>query len=631
MFDLQFSLNRALSAAKAGLWDQATKILTQWDQRLQSCGGTHLWFETRLRLIALKRAGGQQKQAEALARPLELRARQANDWLTIRRLDVLMSTVTPSLIAAFQSGPVEPTNTSDAGEQSALSALPEHAAAASESTTSENVPTSSETESGSQIPAEDSAEEQTPLSAEITMLRERMTQLMEDPTEEAFVSLRQDVLSYQATQVTHFDDAASLIHLMAHLTGSAEDGEQVWQWANSLAAAHRDVGVVLSVLGFLGDMLRISPNTEMAEKITADRTEQLHRKALELDGDRARNHMRAGDHFLRENNLGEAERCFARAFRLDRSLPDVVERLADLYNDTDRPRDALYVLDLSLREGCIEPRIAFNAAMVAFRLNQFETVLTYLDRYEYLEGDNLAWASYYRAVCYYELDRFEEALESLDRAEAMAESSGWHLEAVRACSLARLGRTDEAEAMIQQLMEVRLSEIDYISVGGLASLLERLMTVADEVLHDSALSHRIETRLLRSGLMPESWFQKLREHGTEKPDVRLYRFLVIQPLDESWENDPDRLVSEYGWSMYAVEWGVLAESEESAQSMALEWQSRCSEVEAWIEEFQVSEETYTDIPGVVWQGARIPWGTPEDDEEDDDPDSDDSADTDESP
>jgi tetratricopeptide (TPR) repeat protein len=99
VFENAMDLNTALQMVRDQKWDEASQLLTKWDQRLQKCNGTHLWFETRLRLIALKRLAGQQKQAEALAKQLEQRARTANDYLTLRRLEHLMDSDEPSPLA----------------------------------------------------------------------------------------------------------------------------------------------------------------------------------------------------------------------------------------------------------------------------------------------------------------------------------------------------------------------------------------------------------------------------------------------------------------------------------------------------------------------------------------------------
>lgn len=615
LFDLYADWNTALQAVQQQNWNDASQRLTAWDQRLQKCGGTHLWFETRLRLIALKRLSGQQKQAEALARQLEQRARQAHDWLTLHRLDSLLSAAVPSPLATIS------TETASAARGPAGAAT---AAAAVSSAATDTTAASATTEADDTEPADTA----TPLAAVIDELRQRMNDLMQDPSEDKFLAIRRDILAMDAGIATHYDDVASLIHMMLWLVGSGEDGEEVWKWANSLAAAHRNQGLVLSVLGALGDALRHSANSELAEKITAERTEQLFRRSLELDGSRARNHMRAGDHFLRENNAGEAERCFARAFRLDRTLPDVVERLADLYGDTDRPRDALHVLDLSLREGCTEPRVAFNAAMIAFRLKQFDATLTYLDRFETLGGENPAWVCYYRAVCHYELGHFQQALDYMDAAEQAADGTGWHLEAIRGAARAQLGQTDAALEHIEYVLSTPLYEIDFLSPMGIASLLERLLSVATEVLQDQGLQEQLENRLLRSGLMPEWWFQARREGGDPVEGIQLYRCVLIQPLDDAWQQDPERLDNEADWPAYGIEWGVLAASEEDAARMALNWQARLHHLPAELQDTLPGQDTYTDVPGVVWQSSRFPVSDSEDTDElfeDADPDIDDRS------
>lgn len=598
VFENALDLNKALLAVREQNWDEAAKRLTHWDQRLQKCNGTHLWFETRLRLIAMKRLQGEQKQAEALARQLEQRARTANDYLTLRRLEHLMTTDDPSplAIAASLRRPVSETVSSG---NAGLAV------------------TDAETDSAD---GETPAEPASPLAAELIVLRERMTDLMQEPTEEAFMNLRADVLAMDGTIVNHHEDAAGILHLMGYLVGSGDDGEDVWKWANNLAAPYRDHSVILSLLGTLGDALRNSGNEALAEKITPERTEQLFRKSLELDPSKARNFLRAGDHFSAQENSGEAERCFARAFRLDRTDGNIVRRLADLYNDTDRPRDALHVLDVSLREGSEDPQVAFDAAMLAFRLNQYDATLTYLEKFEELAGENL-WTNYYRSVCHYEQGEYQRALECIDREEKLAESTGWHLELMRAVSRFRLGDPAGAAPHLEVAISTPFYEVDFLSSTGLMELMQRLAVVADEILKDQPLVAKIESRLLRSGLMPESWFQWQRESDDAKPveNVRLYRLLVHQPLDDTWAANPDRLYDQQNWDSYITEWGVLAESEDQARELALQYQAMCCEIPAAVQEVLESDESYTDIPGPVWQGARYSLS---DDEANDDDDED---------
>ena len=535
VFEYTLDLNAALLSVQRESWDEASHLLSHWDQRLQKCNGTHLWFETRLRLIAVRLMAGQKKQAEPLARQLEQRARAANDYLTLRRLELLLNTDTPSPLAIA----AEPRRLENADTQV---------------TGAETSPTS--VDSSGMSPDEETGTTTTPLSKFIESLRVRMNELMQEPTQEAFETVREDVLAVGADQATHQEDACGLLHLMGYLVGAGDDGEVVWKWANSLAAPHRGNAVALSVLGVLGDALRGCPNEAMAEKITAERTEQLFRKSLELDATKPRNFLRAGDHFAAEDNQGEAERCFARAFRLDRVDGNIVRRLADLYSNTERPRDALHVLDLSLREGSSDAQVAFDAAMLAFRLKQYDATLTYLEKFDQLAGPSL-WSNYYRGVCHYEQGDFQHCLECLDQEETLAESTDWHLELMRGVAKARLGDESAAQSHLTMVMETPLFKVDFLSAAGIAELLQRLCVVAEEVLKDVTLVARLESRLLRSGLMPDSWFQWQRESSDRKPveNVRLYRCLVHQPLDDSWNEDPDRLSGQENWTTYITEWG----------------------------------------------------------------------------
>lgn len=595
-FEHMLDMNAALLSAQRENWEEAANLLTHWDQRLQKCNGTHLWFETRLRLIAVRRMSGQHKQAESLARQLEQRARTANDYLTLRRLELLLDTDKPSPLAiAASPRRAESTDTQVTGIESSSTAVDENTA----------------------MPEAETQTPPTPLSQLIESFRVRMNELMQEPTPEKFESVRADVLSVGADQATHPDDVCGLLHLMGYLVGAGDDGEDVWKWANALAAPHRTNSVALSVLGVLGDALRSCPNESLAEKITAERTEQLFRKSLELDAAKPRNFLRAGDHFAAEDNQGEAERCFARAFRLDRIDGNIVRRLADLYANTERPRDALHVLDVSLREGSSDSQVAFDAAMLAFRLKQYDATLTYLEKFEQLAGPNL-WTDYYRGVCHYEQGDFQRCLDCLDQEEVQAGATDWHLELMRCVAKARLGDEPGARLHLKMVMETPLFKVDFLSSSGIAELLQRLCVVAEEVFRDIALVAQLETRLLRSGLMPDSWFQWQRESSNMKPaeNVRLYRCLIHQPLDENWNEDPDRLSGQENWTMYITEWGVLAESEDAAREVALHFQARCYQLPAIVPEVMESEESYTDIPGAVWQAGRFE--LPNDDDGEDD-------------
>ncbi|HEY1068261.1 MAG TPA: hypothetical protein VGE52_19205, partial [Pirellulales bacterium] len=76
-YDLDRSLYSALAAALRGDFDTAIKTLSDWDRRLSAAKILDRWFDVRLRLVAAHRAAGQIERAEALAGPLEVKAKKA--------------------------------------------------------------------------------------------------------------------------------------------------------------------------------------------------------------------------------------------------------------------------------------------------------------------------------------------------------------------------------------------------------------------------------------------------------------------------------------------------------------------------------------------------------------------------
>lgn len=51
-------------------------------------------------------------------------------------------------------------------------------------------------------------------------------------------------------------------------------------------------------------------------------------------------------------------------------------------------------------------------------------------------------------------------------------------------------------------------------------------------------------------------------------------------------------------------WGVLARDEDEAKQRVLGWQKRCYHLPADVAEIEPEDASYTDKPGVVWQGVR---------------------------
>ena len=86
--------------------------------------------------------------------------------------------------------------------------------------------------------------------------------------------------------------------------------------------------------------------------------------------------------------------------------------------------------------------------------------------------------------------------------------------------------------------------------------------------------------------------------------VRYYRLLIQQKLGDDWGEHEGCHPGQEDWNNYYAEWGVLADSEERAREEVLRIQSLCYSGYAEVVDVQEEDQLFTDVPGIVWQGAR---------------------------
>jgi tetratricopeptide (TPR) repeat protein len=587
--DLDSDENAALHACCERDFQKAEEILVHWDRWLTDHGNLNGWFDVRLRLIACHRLAGNQNRLEPLARQLSDKAWQARDWLTLHRLSRLMDPAeAPSPLALLGPLAVGPFAAAD----------PSVSIPAKTSEPAPSVPDAS-----AAPPA--AAEEKPPLDDAFKQLVERLNSLQDDASRQALLG---DVLAIPTASVTHALDAARLLHFLTFIQGDDPTAihRATWTWAESIAAPCPRTAVVLNLLAVLGDLLR--RDEAMRETITADQVERGFRASMDLDPFDARNHFRAGLFYLGQENLGEAERCLARGFRLERNFSPLAQRLAEIYDRTERPRDALMVLDTCLREGCDDPAVAWQASLSAVNLNQHEPLLAYLDRHEQLQPGAL-WIHYYRAVGLLELGRPQEALAAIEEETRRAPQHKLPLLILRACALQLLDRQDEARLILPEILGIRLAGVDYLTFNGLANLFARLWkTVAVKLAADDAQYLALEQHLLAAGLAPDELFEPHRQREEARDGIHFFRCMVRQPLDETWPSSPGCLAGQGQWPEYLALWGVLAVDEDEARQRAQTWQARCGHPGAEARECEMADDTYRDRPGIVWQGQR--WYAP---------------------
>ena len=604
---LDRELANSVVASCKGDYETAAALLQPWDVLLREQKSLTRWFEVRLRLVANARLTGKMSRAVALAKPLEEAAKHARDFLTLRRLERLLDesiAATPLALA----GPVTIGPYAD-------KMIPEVAAATDEAASS--VATTDDEE------ADDTPS--TPLAETVSTFYMRMMESQGDP--DVLTEILMNVLAISPEVATDPEDASRLMHIARFVGIDPDHANAIWNWSNAFVQRHLQHATILSMQAALAAHLLDLDDDSLNEVITHERLEKQFRQSMDLDPHKGDNFARAGSYYLEQENYGEAERCLARGFRLMRTSGHPALKLAEVYSRTDRPRDAVAVLDMALREGCDDPDVAWEAALTAVRVEQYDAALTYLDRFDELRPDE-PWSNHYRACSLLELNRPAEALTALDREQEFNPELTYHVEVQRASGLGALKKVDEFRVQLEKVLAIPAASVDYLTPNGLQRLFTRLwQSTAECVAFDDPAMVQLETRLLELGLAPNEVFIARRERQpvVEGDKVQFFRCVVHQPLDDRWESFPGRLAADEGWTSYDIPWGVLAHDEAEAESMVLEFQSRCYPLPAEVMEVEGDGEEYADKAGVVWQGYRE-GESPDDDLSDDEDDGDEGDD-----
>ena len=598
LFDVKRAWNKALEASMANDHDSADKILEEWDGMLRERNATHLWFENRLRQISSKRLGGHTKTAENLAETVEERAKEANDWLTIRRLNEVIG---------------------DSDDPSPLGVK----ARPSGSARAKDLPTDPESNDSAATPSTDSSAQRefpeiTPeVQDHLENLSARLQSSLESENSEqaaaGISSVIEDMLSVPREQCKNWTDHVGYLNLMLSLTQIyvGDNGSAIWKWTNGIASAHQKDGYVISLLATVGHHVRRASEDPENCHITEDRLRQLFKRSLQLMTDGPGTYYRAGDFFESVGDYGEAERCFARSFKLSRADGDIAVRLAAIYDTTERPRDALHVLDLCLREGTESPAVAYHAAQTAMELEQYESMLTYVDRLLTFENVNEeSPIPYYRALGHLKLGNASAALQYIEQESALAEGQ-FHCHAIRCCASAETGNRETALHEMKLVLDTELKTLSYLPPRDVVLLSQMIYDSIDRIDPPVEQISTLEDRLLLLGRMPDGFFDAKREQNEVAENLNFFIVLISQSLGEHWCESKNCLPGFEEWDHYIAEWGVLAETEDQASELVLAIQARCGGDETRVLEVREEAGPFNDSPGVTFQGQRrfVPFET----------------------
>ena len=600
-FDLRADMFESFFAFCAGDHAKAISLLEQWDPILRRQKCLDEWFHVRLQLIATLRYAGQMQRVPGLAKQLEASATEARDYLTLRRLKrVLDSAAHPTPLGLLGDVTVGPfaAPRSDGPVPSPSVSLAVLEMAESEKATPE-------------------VEPERPPSALSPTIEAIVAELQAASSEPAFSEVRAKVLALPPQSVTDDRDASKLLQLLKYSLTHTADPASIWAWTEAVGEPFGRMANIICHRAVLGAILAQFPADPPV--ISSERITELFRASMDLDPHSAYSHSQAGTFHLQQGNLSEAERCLSRACRLDRVASSPALQLADVYSQTDRRRDGLAVLDMCLREGTQDPDVAWEAALYAYGLEQYEPVLTYLDRFDQWKP-NTPWSGHYRAAALLELERYAEALSAAEADDAINPEATYASLLQQVSAYAGLKRDEACRAGLREILSKPLRTVTTLSVQGLARLHRRLWIAVHAWSASDPLAETYETYLIGTGLAPNEMFAAMREASGLSPvedGINFYRVLLRQTMDETWKESIYCLTGEEEWTEYEAVWGVLAEDEDTARRLVVDMQGRAMDRTAEVLGVDEGGTEYTDIPGVVWQGLRA---SPSDDEDEDDDD-----------
>jgi tetratricopeptide (TPR) repeat protein len=591
----------ALSATCRGDHARAIELLMPWDKRLLRDRNLREWLEVRLRILAALRAMGNTAEFERMAAQLEAKARPARDWLSLRRLERLRdASASPSPLAAvdtLDTGLFAPR----AAASTAVSA--DVASAATDGAASDAATAAGEASQAAEPAADEPSDMVKEFAGRIGEVNQ--TEYQDDAERAAALNaICNDLLAIKPTDVPRQLDIRWLLHLTRFTLTEAADFNAMWDWAAGLAKAQVGDATSLNLWASLGSTFLFGFENATFDRADPERLEKMFRESIDLDVQGPRNFERAGDFFDAVGQTAEAERCYARGFRLDRTNPNLADKLARIYRQTDRERDALAVLDMAIREGGPDPQLLWDAGLLAHAIERYDATLTYLDALDQAIP-NRPWTHYYRGAALLALDRADEALSAAEKELENNPECPFPSTVHRTAALGKQGRTEEFRTGLRELLDVRLAEVDYLSRQGIGALMRLLWNVMAGTLgEDDALRTAWRDRMIAIGLAPDEIFRAEHLKGEPIEGIGFYVCTIRQPLDEGWNDSLLRLAWEADWKGFDVNWGVLARSEDEAKQIVLARQQGLFPLPAELRELRLNDDGYTDRVGIVWQGFR---------------------------
>ncbi len=585
-------LVESLECAVAGDPAGSEAALSPWDDRLRRDGLLACWFEVRLRRVGLAIMMSDGAKERALSSELEKAALGADDHLTLRRLRGL-SGLSGAALAMAAVGPIQ---WGSAGPTEVGGAPVE---ADTDGSAAAQAPSGEPEATPQEAPAY--AERIEAFLVELEGAREAAGA---DDGEAAFP----DVLKWLEDEGAREDQApgsellGAASRMLRHVPMDEERASGLWDWARSVAASVPDDGVALSRAAEIGGALVDRETPLLQDRLSSEAIDRLFERAMALAPDEDEPFGRAGLRHVRRNHPEKAERPLARSARLNRYQVSVVISLAGIYEESGRAGDALELIDLSIRDGCDEPELLWEGALLAPTLGRDQLALSYLDRYGEQRPD-APWVNYYRAKALLALGRFDGVRAACALERDRTEDNAFGLLAFEAHAAKALGDESALSDALTAVLQTALYAIESLNTRGVMAALSRALDAAE----GTDMASPLRAKALAAGLMPDEILRADRMAREQVSGLEFFEVTLRQTLDvEAWQTYPARLSGQGDWTAFDVTYGVLAADERQAKRAVLQLHSAAPGTAPEVLRCEGNGGDYKDHPGVTYQSYFRP-------------------------
>jgi len=383
--------------------------------------------------------------------------------------------------------------------------------------------------------------------------------------------------------------------------------DEAWKWMKRMVAYYPDRGRPLAGLayhGFINRKRAVAANFDPAALGLPEpaELEQWIADAFEKEPNRVGIATTAGMIFRAHGNNREAQRYFSRANQIDRLNEFAAFSLTELYEEAERPKDALATIELYTRAGGRHPGLLWQATQIAFRNGMPLEFLSYYSAYTALQPSYpMLDAQHVAALC--QTAQWSEAIKGLDVLDEILKTPGRDRLFVRALCQAELGDDTWLTTFDTALSHPEGDAEGLSAFDPSESLWQRLRDRNDSDERREAF----EQFLFERGLVPDDFFAPSDENESEELSLRnFYHCTLKQPLNTE-------IAAYAGWmripaedTVYFALWFVLADSPKEATELALEFQGRCYPLRAESVECAQLDSYHSRRSRVVAQGKRFP-------------------------